>query len=77
MRRSEFDEAVAEVLGDTYGTAVTTDLYLVPLGGTARELLDRGADPQQVWEGIVRELDLDPELAWVHRSEKKRLRRAN
>ncbi|MBD3690267.1 DUF3046 domain-containing protein [Nanchangia anserum] len=69
MRSSEFTEVLEEVLGSAYGRSVAADLYLRELSATANEALERGEKPQLVWSALVRELDLDPRLEWLHRAD--------
>ena len=72
MRHSEFWRTVDEVLGTSYGRSLVADLYLPALRATAAEALQAGYPPQEVWQAIVAEEQLDPEVAWAHMAEKSK-----
>lgn len=56
MRRSEFERAVVDEFGDSYGAVLIADLALDQLGGrTARESIDAGVPPREVWLALCAE----------------------
>ncbi|MDU0968560.1 MAG: DUF3046 domain-containing protein [Actinomycetaceae bacterium] len=75
MLYSQFYDALEEVCGSALGRSMMTDLFVPSLGATAADALERGDDPQKVWEALIAELDLDPQLAWIHRWDPKKRRR--
>lgn len=72
MLYSEFREVLEEALGSTWGRSVLVDLYLPRVGMTGAEALERGIEPREVWAGLVDELDLDPDLLWLHRADPRK-----
>jgi hypothetical protein len=64
MKSSEFQRAVADEFGAGYGQTLTTDLVLGELGGrTARQALDAGIAPREVWLALCRETGV-PRSHW-------------
>jgi hypothetical protein len=58
VRRSEFDRAVEREFG-ARAAALVTDLGLGGVGGkTAREALDAGVPPREVWLALCVETDV-------------------
>ena len=58
MRHSEFDRAVLDEFG-AQGAALVSDLALSAAGHrTAREALDAGIPPRQVWMALCEETDV-------------------
>ncbi|KHK96165.1 signal transduction histidine kinase [Microbacterium mangrovi] len=58
MRRSEFDRAVEREFG-ARAASLVTDLGLTGVGGrTAREALDAGVPPREVWMALCEETDV-------------------
>jgi len=56
MKLSEFQRAVQDEFGSSYGHALLTDLVLGELGGrTAQQALDAGQPPREVWIALCRE----------------------
>ncbi|MDO4664910.1 MAG: DUF3046 domain-containing protein [Actinomycetaceae bacterium] len=72
MRRSEFWDNVDQVYGSTYGRSLVADLALSPWYQSATQLLEQGEDPQKIWEALVEQTGIDPEMKWFHRFAKKR-----
>jgi len=61
MRRSEFERAVADEFGPR-GASLLVDLNLRDLGDrTARQALDAGVPPKEVWLALCAETDVPPE----------------
>lgn len=61
MKLSEFQRAVVDEFGSTYGQSLMTDLVLGELGGrTAREAMDAGVPPREVWLALCRETGVPP-----------------
>ncbi|MBW8871255.1 MAG: DUF3046 domain-containing protein, partial [Leifsonia sp.] len=55
MKLSEFQRAVSDEFGSTYGQALLTDLVIGELGGrTASEALSAGLPPREVWLALCR-----------------------
>jgi hypothetical protein len=58
VRRSEFDRAVEREFG-ARGAMLVSDLGLPDAGGlTAREALDQGVPPRDVWLALCVEMDV-------------------
>ncbi|MDT3315243.1 DUF3046 domain-containing protein [Microbacterium sp. KSW4-11] len=58
MRHSEFDRAVSDEFG-AGGAALVSDLVLSAVGNkTAREALDAGVPPREVWYALCAETDV-------------------
>lgn len=56
MKLSEFQRAIVDEFGSTYGQALTTDLVLGELGNrTAQQALAAGIAPREVWIALCRE----------------------
>ncbi|MGN6760897.1 MULTISPECIES: DUF3046 domain-containing protein [unclassified Leifsonia] len=56
MKLSEFQRAVSDEFGRSYGQALLTDLVLGELGGrTAAEALAAGRAPREVWLALCKE----------------------
>ncbi|AGW41876.1 hypothetical protein O159_18530 [Leifsonia xyli subsp. cynodontis DSM 46306] len=61
MKLSEFQRAVADEFGSTYGEALLTDLVLGEVGGrTAGEAIAAGVAPRDVWMALCRETGVPP-----------------
>ncbi|PSL39048.1 Protein of unknown function (DUF3046) [Labedella gwakjiensis] len=59
MKRSEFDIAVADEFGESYGRVLVNDLALSALGGrTAREGIRDGVEVRSVWLALCDETDV-------------------
>lgn len=73
MTRSMFNAAVDAVFPRGLGASLVTDQVLTEFGATAEASLDKGADPLEVWQALLRETDRDTEenLFW-HRRDLKR-----
>ncbi|MET0812243.1 MAG: DUF3046 domain-containing protein [Microbacterium sp.] len=73
MRRSEFERAVDDEFG-ARGPSLLVDLNLSALGGrTAREAMDAGIPPKEVWLALCAETDVPLERRYgVGRLEPKR-----
>jgi hypothetical protein len=60
VRRSEFDRAVSEEFG-ALGASLVSDLVLPGVGGkTARQAIDDGVPPRDVWLALCVEADVPP-----------------
>lgn len=57
MRRSEFLRAVDDEFG-ARANALTYDLVLGEIGVTAREALDAGVPPREIWLALCDEADV-------------------
>ena len=58
MRRSEFERAVDTEFGPHAG-ALMADLVLPTLGGrTARQAIDAGMPPREIWLALCDEMDV-------------------
>lgn len=60
MRRSEFHRAVDDEFG-ARGPALTQDLVLGGIGLTAREALEAGVPPRDIWIALCAETDVPVE----------------
>ena len=61
MKLSEFQRAVSDEFGSTYGQALLTDLVLAELGSrTASEALSAGLPPREVWLALCKETGVPP-----------------
>ena len=68
MKHSEFRQALDETFGAAYGRTLASELVLLALGGrTAEVALAEGVAPQEVWDAVCREMDLDARVRWRHR----------
>ncbi|MEE6280281.1 DUF3046 domain-containing protein [Georgenia sunbinii] len=68
MKYSEFRRALDETFGAAYGRTLSTELVLLPLGNrTAEQALADGVAPQEVWDAVCREMELDERVRWRHR----------
>lgn len=64
MKLSEFQRAIIDEFGSTYGQALTTDLVLGELGNrTAQQALAAGIAPREVWIALCREAGV-PQSHW-------------
>ncbi|MGJ4844062.1 MULTISPECIES: DUF3046 domain-containing protein [unclassified Leifsonia] len=64
MKLSEFQRAILDEFGSTYGQALTTDLVLGELGNrTAQQALAAGVAPREVWIALCRETGV-PQSHW-------------
>ncbi|KRC49745.1 signal transduction histidine kinase [Leifsonia sp. Root227] len=64
MKLSEFQRAILDEFGSTYGQALTTDLVLGELGNrTAQQALAAGIAPREVWIALCRETGV-PQSHW-------------
>ncbi|GAB3579668.1 hypothetical protein GCM10027406_18050 [Leifsonia lichenia] len=64
MKLSEFQRAILDEFGSTYGQALTTDLVLGELGNrTAQQALAAGVAPREVWIALCRETGV-PQAHW-------------
>jgi len=65
VRYREFDELVAEVLGEVQGPVQVRTLHLGALGDrTAGQALADGVEPAAVWHALADELDIDDAARW-------------
>ena len=72
MTRSLFNPAVAQVFPRGLGESLVSDQVLPAFQMTAREALEKGHDPLDVWQELLRETDHDtPENLFWHRRELK------
>lgn len=73
MRRSEFERAVSDEFG-ARGSSLLVDLNLHDLGDrTAREAMDAGVPPKDVWLALCAETDVPLQRRYgVGRLEPKR-----
>ena len=59
MRHTEFWARMAQHLGSGYAEVWADQFVMASLGGrTAREALDAGVPPKQVWRAVADALDL-------------------
>ena len=64
MKLSEFQRAVTDEFGSTYGQTLLTDLVLGELGGrTPNEAIAAGLSPREVWIALCKETGV-PESHW-------------
>lgn len=61
VRQSEFRRAMVEEFGEAYSGVLIRDHWVGELGGTAREALDRGVPPREVWAALCEDLQIPPE----------------
>ena len=62
MRMSEFQRAVHDEFGDAYGRSLMNDLVLGALRDrTAREALDAGVAPREVWLALCEAMYVPPQ----------------
>lgn len=67
MKASEFWDALERVYGPALGRSLVRDLYMTSLRGTAREALDAGADPGDVWNALIAATDKGERERWIYR----------
>ncbi|MGW9114128.1 DUF3046 domain-containing protein [Microbacterium sp. NPDC055683] len=60
MRRSEFLRAVDAEFGGS-ASSLVSDLVLPGIGRTAREALDAGVAPGEIWASLCAEMDVPAE----------------
>lgn len=61
MRHTEFWERMEAALGPSYARAWADQFVMSELGGrTAREALDDGVPPKEVWRAVWGALELPP-----------------
>ncbi|MGO4534000.1 DUF3046 domain-containing protein [Leifsonia sp. 2MCAF36] len=64
MKLSEFQRAVSDEFGSSYGQTLLTDLVLAELGGrTGNEAIAAGLPPREVWLALCRETGV-PSSRW-------------
>ncbi|ANF31093.1 signal transduction histidine kinase [Leifsonia xyli] len=64
MKLSEFQRAVSDKFGSSYGQTLLTDLVLAELGGrTANEAIAAGLPPREVWIALCKETGV-PSSRW-------------
>lgn len=64
MRLSEFQRAVRDEFGESYGASVVKDVVIGALGDrTARQALDDGEDAREVWLALCEAMDV-PRNRW-------------
>ena len=62
MRVSEFWTLVTDEFGDAYGRSLATDQHLLVLDDrTARQALDAGVEPKEIWLALCEAMDVPPE----------------
>ena len=62
MRVSEFWILVADEFGDAYGRSLAADHHLLALDDrTAREALDAGVEPKEIWTALCDAMDVPQE----------------
>ena len=62
MRVSEFWTLVTDEFGDAYGRSLATDQHLLALDDrTARQALDAGVEPKEIWLALCEAMDVPPE----------------
>ena len=62
MRVSEFWTLVTDEFGDAYGRSLAADHHLLVLEDrTAREALDAGVEPKEIWLALCDALDVPQE----------------
>jgi hypothetical protein len=68
VKHSEFRQALEETFGPAYGRTLVAELVLVPLGNrTPEQALAAGVPPQEVWDAVCEEMELDERVRWRHR----------
>ncbi|HLV05194.1 DUF3046 domain-containing protein [uncultured Georgenia sp.] len=76
MKHSEFRQALEETFGSAYGRTLAAELVLLPLGNrTPDQALADGVPPQEVWDAVCEEMELDERVRWRHRGTLDRKRR--
>lgn len=61
MKLSEFQRAVSDEFGSSYGQALLTDLVLADLGNrTANDAIAAGIPPREVWIALCKETGVPP-----------------
>ena len=76
VKHSEFRQALEETFGPAYGRTLVAELVLVPLGNrTPERALAEGVPPQEVWDAVCEEMELDERVRWRHRGTLDRKRR--
>jgi hypothetical protein len=62
VRLSEFQLAVSDEFGDSYGRVLTRDLVLEDVGSrTADDAIKAGVSAREVWVALCRVMDVPPE----------------
>ncbi len=68
MKHTEFWQVLDHVFPAGRGRALAVDLSLPGLENlTPSQALQRGYKPLQIWQEIVKEMDLPPEYVFLHR----------
>jgi hypothetical protein len=58
MRLTEFQRLITDEFGEQEGKWIAHSHVLARLGDTADELIERGVDPREVWEGLCEDFDV-------------------
>jgi hypothetical protein len=62
VRLSEFQLAISDEFGDSYGRVLTRDLVLEDIGSrTADDAIKAGVSVREVWLALCRAMDVPPE----------------
>lgn len=76
VKHSEFRQALEETFGSAYGRTLAAELVLLPLGNrTPDQALADGVPPQEVWDAVCEEMELDERVRCRHRGTLDRKRR--
>jgi hypothetical protein len=66
MRWSEFWALMEQEFGSGYARVVASTQSLGSIGGrTVHDALDEGVPVRQVWEAVVRDMDVPPQHHWL------------
>lgn len=61
MKESEFRRALKDEFGEAYSRVLVRDHWVRSLGGTAEELIEKGASPRSVWQALCADFDVPPD----------------
>lgn len=61
MRLTEFEQLVTDEFGNQKAQWIKDSHVILELGGTARELIEKGVNPSDVWRGLCDDFDVPEE----------------
>ncbi|WIM66798.1 DUF3046 domain-containing protein [Corynebacterium breve] len=61
MRLTEFRQLIEDEFGSQKGEWIVHSHVVSGLGATSEQLIERGVDPRQVWEGLCEDFDVPEE----------------
>lgn len=58
MRLTEFEQLITDEFGDQKAQWIKDSHVIAGLGGTAKELIEKGLNPRDVWRGLCDDFDV-------------------